>query len=86
MAHFIPLLKLPPAKEIAELVTLHLVQLHGIPADVVSDKGPVHFQLIEGVLCFMGAVGQSVFGVSPPIQKSNREKKRDGNSPAMPNL
>lgn len=39
-AHFIPLPKLPTAKETAELLILHVFRLHGLPFDVVSDRGP----------------------------------------------
>lgn len=39
-AHFIPLPKLPSARETADLLVLHLVRLHGIPTDIVSDRGP----------------------------------------------
>ncbi len=37
IALFIPLSKLPSAKEMAVLLILHIVRLHSIPADVVSD-------------------------------------------------
>lgn len=40
MAHFVPLPKLPSAKETAKLVLLHVFRLHGLPTDVVSDRGP----------------------------------------------
>ena len=40
MAHFVPLPKLPSAKETAEQVLLHVFHLHGFPTDVVSDRGP----------------------------------------------
>lgn len=43
MAHLVPLPplpKLPSAKETAQLVLLHVVRLHGLPNDVVSDQGP----------------------------------------------
>ena len=41
--HFIPLTKLPSASETAQLLIAHVVRLHGIPTDIVSDRGtPVH--------------------------------------------
>lgn len=40
MAHFIPLTKLPSAKEAAELLIQHVFRLHGLPSDVVSDCSP----------------------------------------------
>ena len=40
MVHFIPLPKLPSAKETAEVMLRHVFRLHGFPKDVVSDRGP----------------------------------------------
>ncbi len=39
-AHFVPLPKLPSAKETAQVVVDHIFQIHGLPVDVVSDRGP----------------------------------------------
>ncbi|KAI2644146.1 Transposon Tf2-6 polyprotein [Labeo rohita] len=39
-AHFIPLPKLPSAKETAQVVVDHVSRIHGLPLDVVSDRGP----------------------------------------------
>uniref|UniRef100_A0A669CB49 Gypsy retrotransposon integrase-like protein 1 n=1 Tax=Oreochromis niloticus TaxID=8128 RepID=A0A669CB49_ORENI len=39
-AHFVALSKLPTALETAQLLTNHVFRLHGIPADIVSDRGP----------------------------------------------
>ncbi len=39
-AHFIPLPKLPSAKETAVTVVDHVFRLHGLLMDVVSDRGP----------------------------------------------
>ncbi|KAI5086478.1 hypothetical protein C0J45_23990, partial [Silurus meridionalis] len=40
MAHFIPLPKLPSAKETAQLLLQHVFRLHGLPSNIVSDRGP----------------------------------------------
>lgn len=40
MIHFIPLPKLPSAKEIADLLTTHVFRLYSIPQDIVLDRGP----------------------------------------------
>ena len=37
MAQFVPLPKLPLAKETAQRLLTHVVRLHGIPVDVVHD-------------------------------------------------
>ncbi len=39
-ARFIPLPKLPSAKETAELITNHVFRVFGIHLDIVSDQGP----------------------------------------------
>ncbi|KAJ8282532.1 hypothetical protein COCON_G00050510, partial [Conger conger] len=38
--HFVALPKLPSALETAKLLTSHVFRLHGIPLDIVSDRGP----------------------------------------------
>lgn len=40
MVNFIPLPKLPSAKETAEVLLAQVFRLHGFPMDVVSDRGP----------------------------------------------
>lgn len=40
MVHFIPLSKLPPAKEMANVLIQQVFRLHGIPQDIVSDRSP----------------------------------------------
>lgn len=40
MVHFVPLPKLPSAKETANLLLEHVFHLHGLPRDIVSDWGP----------------------------------------------
>ncbi|KAK2905603.1 hypothetical protein Q8A73_009546 [Channa argus] len=40
MAHFIPLPALPTAKETAEVLVRNIFRIHGLPRDVVSDRGP----------------------------------------------
>lgn len=39
-AHFIALEKIPTAMETARLMIDHVFQLHRIPAEVTSDRGP----------------------------------------------
>ncbi|XP_071356648.1 uncharacterized protein [Trachinotus anak] len=40
MVHFVPLPKLPSAKETAEAMLHNVFRLHGFPRDIVSDRGP----------------------------------------------
>lgn len=38
--HFVPLVKLPSALETADHLVHHVFRLHGIPQEIVSDRGP----------------------------------------------
>lgn len=38
--HFVPLPKLPSAKETAQLVIGHVFWIHGLTVDMISDRGP----------------------------------------------
>lgn len=40
VAHFVPLPKLPSAAETGDLLVQHVIRLHSIPIDIVSDQGP----------------------------------------------
>ncbi|KAI3374462.1 hypothetical protein L3Q82_006280 [Scortum barcoo] len=51
-AHFIALPKLPSVRETADLLTSHVVRLHGIPLDVVSDRhGPLFVSRVWKEFC-----------------------------------
>jgi len=63
-AHFIPLPKLPSARETADLLVQHVVRLHGIPADRVSDHGPQFSSQLWKAFCH--TLGQSLFGIPLP--------------------
>uniref|UniRef100_A0A8C5PQ35 Polyprotein n=1 Tax=Leptobrachium leishanense TaxID=445787 RepID=A0A8C5PQ35_9ANUR len=39
MAHFVPLPKLPTAKELAVVFAREIVRIHGVPSEIVSDRG-----------------------------------------------
>ena len=44
MAHFIPLPKLPSAKETTEAMSSNVFRIHGSPKDIVSDRYPSSFR------------------------------------------
>ncbi len=50
-ARFIPLPKLPSAKETAELLMNHVFRVFGIPLDIVSDRGPQFSFRFWGAFC-----------------------------------
>ena len=51
MLHFAALLKLPSAAETADLLVSHVVRLHGIPQDIVSDRGPQFMSKVWQAFC-----------------------------------
>uniref|UniRef100_A0A3P8NIY2 Gypsy retrotransposon integrase-like protein 1 n=2 Tax=Astatotilapia calliptera TaxID=8154 RepID=A0A3P8NIY2_ASTCA len=50
-AHFIALDKLPTASETAKLLVEHVFRLHGIPMEIVSDRGPQFASQAWGAFC-----------------------------------
>ncbi|XP_041423618.1 uncharacterized protein LOC121395101 [Xenopus laevis] len=51
MAHFVSLPKLPSASETAEVFIREVVRLHGVPDEVVSDRGPQFTSQFWKTLC-----------------------------------
>ena len=51
MVHFAALPKLPSAAETADLLVSHVVRLHGIPQDIVSDRGPQFTSKVWQAFC-----------------------------------
>ena len=66
-AHFVPLPKLPSALETANLLVLRLFRLHGIPQDIVSDRGP-QFASLESFLSCSGSFSQPLVRLPPTNQ------------------
>lgn len=66
MAHFVPLQKLPSAKETAQLLVQHVFRLHGLPMDVVSDRGLQFSSTFWTEFCrLVGAIPSLFFGFHP---------------------
>ncbi|KAL0186755.1 hypothetical protein M9458_018425, partial [Cirrhinus mrigala] len=73
-AHFIPLPKLPSAKETAVTVVDHVFRLHGLPTDVVSDRGPQFVSKFWQEFCrLLGATVSLSSGFHP---QSNGQTER----------
>ncbi|KAG1927234.1 retrotransposable element [Pimephales promelas] len=67
-AHFIPLPKLPSAKETAQIMVNHVFKLHGLPSDVVSDRGPQFASLFWKEFCrLIGATASLSSGYHPRL-------------------
>ncbi|KAF7656699.1 hypothetical protein LDENG_00037170 [Lucifuga dentata] len=74
MAHFVPLPKLPSAKETAELMLWHVFCIHGFPVDVVSDCGPRFSSVFWREFCML--VGATVSLSSGFHPQSNGQSER----------
>lgn len=74
MVHFIPIPKLPSAKETAEICLRNVVRLHGLPIDIVSDRRPrLVSRFWRAFYTLMGATGSLSSGYHP---QSNRQTER----------
>ncbi|KAL2083807.1 hypothetical protein ACEWY4_021580 [Coilia grayii] len=72
--HFIPLPKLPSAKGTANLMVTHVFKLHGLPVEVVSDRGPQFTSRFWQAFCKM--LGASVCVSSGFHPQSNGQTER----------
>ncbi|KAL6461290.1 hypothetical protein MHYP_G00312560 [Metynnis hypsauchen] len=78
---FVALPKLPSAKETAELLLQHVVRVHGMPSDLVSDRGPQFASRFWKAFCrLMGASVNLSSGFHP---ESNGQTERFGFPPPM---
>ena len=77
-AHFIPLSKLPSASETAQLLITHVIRLHGIPRDIVSDRGPQFTACFWRAFCT--ALGTTVSLTSGFHPQSNGQTERANQS------
>ena len=75
MAHFIPLPKLPSAKETAELILQHVFRLHGLPVDVVSDRGPQFSSVFWREFCTLIGASASLSSGFHPQSNGQTERK-----------
>jgi transposase InsO family protein len=65
-ARFIPLTKLPSAKETAQIMVDHVFKIHGLPTDVVSDRGPQFSAFFWKEFCrLIGATASLSSGFHP---------------------
>lgn len=72
--HFIPLPKLPSAMETANLLVQHVFRLHGIPQDIVSDRGPQFTSQVWRAFCkALGTTPSLTSGYHP---QSNGQAER----------
>ena len=74
MVHFVPLPKLPSAKELAEIMLSNVFRLHGLPKDVVSDRGPQFVSRFWKAFCSL--IGATVSLSSGYHPQSNGQTER----------
>lgn len=72
--HFVPLPKLPTALETADLLVNNVFRLHGIPSDIVSDRGPQFISQVWKAFC--KALGASVSLSSGYHPQTNGQAER----------
>uniref|UniRef100_A0A3P9MMP6 Gypsy retrotransposon integrase-like protein 1 n=1 Tax=Oryzias latipes TaxID=8090 RepID=A0A3P9MMP6_ORYLA len=73
-AQFIPLPKLPTAAEMADILVHQVFRNHGIPKDIVSDRGPQFVSQVWRTFC--SALGATVSLSSGYHPQSNGQAKR----------
>lgn len=77
-AHFVALAKLPTALTTAELLVDHVVRLHGIPADIVSDRGPQFISRVWKAFCkALGATASLSSGYHPQTNGQTERTNQD---------
>ncbi len=77
-AYYIPLPKLPSAKETAATVVNHVFLIHGLPADVVSDRGPQFVSKFWREFCrLLGATVSLSSGFDPQTNGQTERANQD---------
>ncbi len=77
-AHFIPLPKLPSAKETALVVVDHVFRIHGLHKDVVSDRGPQFVSHFWKEFCrLIGASASLTSGYHPQTNGQSERANQD---------
>ena len=78
MVHYIPLAKLPSALETANLLVLHVFKLHGLPIDIVSDRGPQFSSRVWKEFCrAVGAAASLSSGFHPQTNGQTERANQD---------
>ena len=76
--HYIPLPKFPSALETADLLSSHVFKLHGIPIDIVSDRGPQFASRVWSAFCKAVCTAASLSsGYHPPTNGWTERANQD---------
>ena len=65
-SRFVPLQKLPTARQTADALVKEVVRYHGTPENLIRQGSTVHRQILEGLLAANGGNCSSHLWVSPP--------------------
>lgn len=77
-AHFLPLSKLPSAKETADLLVSEVFRVHGLPCDTVSNRGPQFTSAVWKALC--STIGATISLSSGYHPQTNGQAERANQS------
>ncbi|XP_077359632.1 uncharacterized protein LOC144005381 [Festucalex cinctus] len=78
LTHFVALSKLPSSWETAQLLTRHVFRLHGIPMDLVSDRGPQFISQVWKKFCkLLGATASLSSGYHPQTNGQTERANQD---------
>ncbi len=78
VVNFIPLPKLPSARETAVIVLDHVFHIHGLPVDVVSDRGPQFSSRFWTEFCWLlGATPSLSSGYHPQTNAQSEWANQD---------
>ena len=76
--HFVALAKLPSALETADLLVQHVFRLHGLPNDIVSDRGPQFTSRVWKAFCrAIGATSSLSSGYHPQTNGQTERANQD---------
>ncbi|XP_029550712.1 uncharacterized protein LOC115150975 [Salmo trutta] len=73
-AHFVPFSKLPSASTTSEILVREVFRVHGLPSDIVSDRGPKFTSAVWKSFCL--AIGATVSLTSGFHPQSNGQAER----------
>ncbi|KAK1804632.1 hypothetical protein P4O66_020624 [Electrophorus voltai] len=72
--HFVALPKLPSVKKTTKLFLTPVVHLHGLPSDIVSDRGPQFTSRFWGAFCLLFGAEASLSSSFHPQTNSQTER------------
>lgn len=78
MMHFIPCLMIINAHRLAESILRVVVQLHGLPATIVSDRGLQFASVFRGMLCIHFVIEQKMSTAFHPETGAQTELMNGG--------